>query len=1287
MPYFTLNKGKETVTMSKIYTEAELQHFLDLYADDLTRIDAIATATEFLNDFVKEEADIEESAYKESDIFDKIIKTFCGTPLPDGGIKLNELGAQALARYESIINRAATIANKSDPNDIYQFTSDQNQIMFNLVTLSVYRDMKLVDPSVDANKMTPGQVADLIDSVNLTDDQRKEYSNRFIDLILKTPDLFEKTPPKILTDAYIFVREQLMANRTDKDLENRFKILAQRIDFLITGFAQKINYFYSDPSNIADVWEGYNKMCTVRRADLRITKHDNDAEKKYKADVDKAAQETVERLREIVAMYEYMWNLKDLKPEDAEKLQKRWQELSDALRGVELTDDILATLAQYKFLDEKGDPLPQFLDKDGKPQLEFKPGYKLNPDGRLYRVISLAKTDVTMQNVGDLATAVKDMNLSEALSDRVPWKVAEISLVDRAVQGIEANPHRMLEQDEVDALWQEIEKDGGSITDAGYQAALDAQVNQAGGFAGLMAQHVGRDKPVVMRPFESVQDIDKLAKTRTEKIGAGERRQKIGFFKRMLKNFGAAAVFSAGLTFIGKATGIAWAGAAVGTTLGIGNMVYQGFKWRREQKKLGKPKEQYGLKAYFSDKRNWGPAIASGLGVAAVISMATGNPELAAGFGIGAMAVGGGSGAAMTYKDALAAGYTRGQALAGALGVMGATVAGGFAGRAAMNGLVNYVNTNTDSTLFRTEHQIVTTHETTQNQYPDGWIEGNEHTLSQWESPQMLEAHINGLMDAGLSHDDAVRYLLAWHDVTDHNLGGGYFDSIGMNYSDVAALRGSINGTMINLTPESMSAFNHFNDYISGTNTVRYPAGLFQPYHTPISHVLPPNATWDANGMLVPGNDVYSTWVNWGGDGVQHIPVITTDVSSVFTPNELMFPAGIGTLGIYEPRVIPADYLLRMRERTGTTADHIAQLANGGNGGNTGDMGNTGNTGGAGNTGTGGGTPTLPTGTGTGGGTGPNPTDTGTGGGTGSTPTDTGTGNGTDPQPKKRGFFGKLKDATYKVLQTGYHGLQRIQKGVNKMKTDHINNQTERELARLEGERQKSKTLAELTRERLEAYKDMDIESIHESTLRESAALAALNESLKKRLGERSLKLYAALKEAETRQDAKAAATMAASILDYQILKAKLDAIKDMGDEATVKALLKLKRDIEKYEQQSEIDLDVARQKGQNKVQSIKDDGRIDHARHGGWLKNLAQRIKGIADKTQAEVEEREIETHLAEQRMERVKTESAIDILKAATEQIEKLMAIHEFTDQQKQELAALILQEAKDKIKGQGK
>jgi len=289
------------------------------------------------------------------------------------------------------------------------------------------------------------------------------------------------------------------------------------------------------------------------------------------------------------------------------------------------------------------------------------------------------------------------------------------------------------------------------------------------------------------------------------------------------------------------------------------------------------------------------------------------------------MAVGAGTTATATYKDAVAAGYSRGQALAGALGVGISGALGAMAGNAAMNGIVNYVNNNTDSTLFKTEQTIETTrteYETHQERvYSDGVIENNERILNMWESPEQLDARIDGLMDAGLSRDDSIRYLMAYHDATDHNLGPAYFNSIGMSDDALAALRGSISGNEVNLTPESLAAFEHFNPHISATNTVGYVPGA------PVLDSLPANAAYDASGQLVPGNDVYSTFVNHDTPVFTHVdvstPVQITDTTSIFTPNELAFPAGIGTMGIYEPRVIPQGYYRGLKERAGALADIV----------------------------------------------------------------------------------------------------------------------------------------------------------------------------------------------------------------------------------------------------------------------------------------------------------------------------------------------------------------------------
>ena len=169
-------------------------------------------------------------------------------------------------------------------------TSDQNQIKFDLVTLKTYKEMGLVDTSIDTANMTPRQVAETINGVKLNNNERIEYANKFIDNVIGNSELFEITPPKMLADAYTFTKQQLSKNKEDKKLSKRFTLLAKRIDYLIKNFAKKAGYFYSDPSNIADVYAGYRKMCDVRNKDLKIVKGDNESTKKYKQNIKKSVE-------------------------------------------------------------------------------------------------------------------------------------------------------------------------------------------------------------------------------------------------------------------------------------------------------------------------------------------------------------------------------------------------------------------------------------------------------------------------------------------------------------------------------------------------------------------------------------------------------------------------------------------------------------------------------------------------------------------------------------------------------------------------------------------------------------------------------------------------------------------------------------------------------------------------------------------------------------------------------------------------------------------------------------
>lgn len=928
--------------MAEILLENELRDVINALqqATDANRSVVIDTANDIMANFVNGNLELDDNALT---AFADFLMTFGVTQGADGKTMFNsKIAEQAAAKFEGIVaTKEEQERNRATTNRIYSLNSDANQIKFDVITLGVYQAMGLVNANLDANNMTPSQIATEIDRVKLTNKQKTEYAARFVDVILPNVPLFESVPPSVLADAYTATRTAI-ERETDEQkkaaLKQRFGTLASRIDSLIENFSAEMNHWYVNPSNLMDVHDGYVKMFDVRQPDLASAP--NQATQRRNKRINDEINTCREKLAAAIKEYDELYHLTQLNPDNAEELKQRWIDLKTRLAGVDVTPETLAVAAKYHFKDENGNPIPQFLDENNQPSLEYRDGYKLDPNGRLAQVLNLSRNDVVMENVADLGTKVEDMNLSDMLNDALPWTISEISVPDEVAQGIAQAPNRMQDEAYVQQLWDDIKANGGSISDKGYQAALDAHVNNAAGFATRLGQKVGTDKDVVYMPFEAVQDIDKLASTRTEKEGAEGRKKKVGFFKRMAKNFGMAAAVSAGLTFIGKATGIAWAGAAVGTTIGVGNMIYQGFKWRKEQKKAGKP---HGLKDFLKDKRNWGPAVATGLGIAATISMATGNPELAMGFGLGAVAAGTGSSAAMVYKDAINAGYTRGQALAGAIGVGASGILGAWAGNAAMNGLVNYVNNNTDSTLFKHGETVQTTNEetrTTQHteyetstvrQYADGVIDSNERLMLEhnWETQASYDARISGLMDAGLSHDDAVRYLLAFHDATDHNLGPGYFDSIGMSPENLTALRNSINGTEINLTPESLAAFEHFNPHISEINQVGYFPGA------PVDNQLPPNAMYDTNGVLVQGKELYTTYAEHSTP-IYNDVTITTPVTvygtetvlvpgteTIFTPNELTGLAGFGTFGRYEPRVVPDNYITRLRERAGALADRI----------------------------------------------------------------------------------------------------------------------------------------------------------------------------------------------------------------------------------------------------------------------------------------------------------------------------------------------------------------------------
>ena len=708
--------------MATAFNSTDLQKMIADFqqaTDANTKAELQKQAEAILQEFVNTQTDID---IADLPAIEQFIQVFGVESHNDSTVTPTQLGQQAYAKLIQILHNKERENNIPESPDqegrqdeqtakkkLYAMTSDENQIMFDRISFVVLQRMRLIDPHMQLDTMTPAQVAKEIDNTKMTDEQRTECIWNFVDVAVQNQEIFELLPPNMLAVAYTLSKSKMSSAKTPDELQElttRYHKISQQIDTLIQNFYAYSSKWDNCPANIMDLQDGYKKMFTVRQADLEITEKDSEAEKDYKTKLNEIINKSRETLESKLAEYDELYKLTKVNPEHADELLARWKELKERLGQIELTPDTLKTAAKYEFLDENGQQIPQFLDENGQPALEYKEGHTLDPKGRLAQIINLARHDVTMENVADLDQPVKDMDLNAMLNAEVPWTFAEISVPDQIRTGLIQEADKDLTLEKVEKFWDTIETDGGYITDQGYQDALDAHTNNTAGYATRLAYKVdGADKPVVLEPLNDIRDIDRLAETRTEKVGAYAREQKLNIKKRMLKNFGMGFAVSAGLTFLGKVTGVSYIGAAIGTSIGIGNMIYQGFKWRKEQKAQGKP---HGIKEFFADKRNWGPAITSGLGIAATISLATGNPGLATAFGLGAVTAGVSTSASTAYKDAINAGYSKKDALRSAIGVGASGALGALAGGLATNVATSSTITINDATIGDTSIPVPT---------------------------------------------------------------------------------------------------------------------------------------------------------------------------------------------------------------------------------------------------------------------------------------------------------------------------------------------------------------------------------------------------------------------------------------------------------------------------------------------------------------------------------------------------------------------------------------------------
>ena len=625
--------------------------------------------------------------------------------------------------------------------------SDQNLLKLYRNIARSYGEIGLISQR-DAQS---AQNMDSIEAINKIIARVPKMSNRqrleFCDAFIADDEHFNDATPAILADAY-----RAISARAKNDTTQRARLtrLAEYIDNESADFANSggmiIGGKLIDTTNVADVYEGFMDMLRARRADLDES-----------ADATKIAQidQNIAQIESVVGEYDKNWGLEDVKPENASKLEERWDELMAALNHAELSPETKETLKKYNFLDENGNVIPQFLN-DGR----------MDKNGRLAAVIDLVRHDVAKKHLAKFDEDIDDGALESEFNEDALFKLYELDTADKIVNGAIENPEAFTDPAKRDAFIRELQQNGGEISDVGYNAAMDAQVNATAGWAARIKNKLGSAASKVGgffgKVFQPLKRIDKLSEARM----TVSRQKRIDFFARIFKGFASALVASALITTIATAAaataGISLAAslAMVGIITALGMGVVQVMRWRRAQKEAGLPTD---IHAFLADKRLVTSLGVSAIAVAAMCFGAAGMATAAMALGYGALAMGGAKNTIETYKDARNANMSVAESLAWAIANAGAVIAGGFAGRAAAHAGINaYNQRHPENTIFqqdtsypekRTETTMRDVTET-RTEYTQEALDNAKHIAEMWyrDNPDLLQSRVDAINAYNAEH-------------------------------------------------------------------------------------------------------------------------------------------------------------------------------------------------------------------------------------------------------------------------------------------------------------------------------------------------------------------------------------------------------------------------------------------------------------------------------------------------------------------------------------------------------
>ncbi len=684
--------------------------------------------------------------------------------------------------------------------------------------------------------------------------QRLDFCDLFVGEDMAGLDL---ATPVILGGAYRAIAARVREGEDGQ--QERLEKLAARIDDLSADFANSGGMVVNqnewplvDTNNIADVYEGFGNMLNARLAEIDITKQPQKVAEMRK---------NLQQIQSVISDYDDMWRLKNLRREDADRLAEHWDELYGALNRAELFKETKEKLSKYKFLDSKGEIIPQFTSGkrgDTKKYEEYEHGFRIIRDGRLASVVELARHDVAKKHVADFENDVDEEALEFELNEEVLTKLFEIDAADKIVQGAKENPELFTDPKYRDEFVANLATMGGQISDAGYNAAIDAQMNATAGWAARIKNKLGlfseKASGFFGRVFQPIKHVDKMADVRMIRRSIDKREKRIELFTRILKGFLSGLVASALITTIATAAAAA-AGVSVAMTVtvigvmtAIGMGVIQIARWRNAQEAAGLPTD---INTFLKNKRLVASLGASLLAVVAMCFGVAGLATAAKWLGYGALSIGGSNNAVAAFRDARDAKMSAAESIAWAIANAGAVIGGGFAGRAlahTFTNAYNYVKPNNEQ--FQTtepvesevpEESDVIAHERTIMHYTDEMLQSAKTAVENWYAhdypnhPEILQQDIDAVNQYNIDHDtnldpyrilramkisqpSRLAYTPAWSNTYNvsqelisqaaHAVGGGVYDPAGMeaakfldaNYLGVKGEVGDVFGRTINKT-------------------------------------------------------------------------------------------------------------------------------------------------------------------------------------------------------------------------------------------------------------------------------------------------------------------------------------------------------------------------------------------------------------------------------------------------------------------------------------------------------